>query len=164
MVLKMNNYSSENKLVLSDEITELIMSKIVVPNNTTKCWEWNGVHYKLGYARFGSGIGITDLVHRLMYELIKGKIKEGLILDHTCSNKGCVNPDHLEEVTYQENLLRGNNALMHLGFCKHGHARTSDNIFIKPNDGKTRCRKCNGRYHPEHVDKKYNYAKDLSKL
>jgi hypothetical protein len=34
------------------------------------------------------------------------KIPDGLTLDHLCRNKSCVNPDHLEPVTREENTVR----------------------------------------------------------
>lgn len=42
--------------------------------------------------------------HRTAYELFVGPIPEGLELHHQCRNRGCVNPDHLEPATRQENL------------------------------------------------------------
>lgn len=69
------------------------------------CWNWNGVVSK--------GYGLIKVhsrsvrVHRLMYEVFVGPIPEGLVIDHLCKNKQCVNPEHLEAVTSRENTLRG---------------------------------------------------------
>lgn len=46
--------------------------------------------------------------HRFSYEVVKGKIPDGLVIDHLCRNSKCVNPDHLEPVTQKENIIRGN--------------------------------------------------------
>jgi hypothetical protein len=45
--------------------------------------------------------------HRFAYLEFVGPIPDGLVLDHLCRNKKCVNPDHLEPVTNAENLRRG---------------------------------------------------------
>lgn len=45
--------------------------------------------------------------HRHFYEKYKGKIPQGLVLDHLCKNTLCVNPNHLEAVTQKVNMQRG---------------------------------------------------------
>jgi len=45
--------------------------------------------------------------HRLAYERARGPIPDGLVIDHLCRNRWCCNPDHLEAVTNEENILRG---------------------------------------------------------
>lgn len=47
------------------------------------------------------------MAHRLSYEAHVGPIPKRLLLDHTCRMRCCINPDHLEPVTVQENTLRG---------------------------------------------------------
>src|SRR3990172_6824393 len=41
-------------------------------------------------------------------ELAVGPIPDGLQLDHLCRNRACIESTHLEPVTNQVNLLRGN--------------------------------------------------------
>ncbi len=92
-------------------------------DKTDKCWNWNGSRNADGYGQFhrnGSNIG----AHRYSYELNVDKIPEGLVIDHLCRNRSCVNPAHLEPVTQKENCLRGtspwaNNARK--THCKYGH-------------------------------------------
>ncbi|WP_369010576.1 HNH endonuclease signature motif containing protein, partial [Bacillus cereus] len=44
--------------------------------------------------------------HRYVYENLSGPIPEGMELDHLCRNPPCVNPDHLDPVTHEENMRR----------------------------------------------------------
>lgn len=46
-------------------------------------------------------------LHRILYEMVRGAIPVGHLLDHLCRNRECVNPWHMEVVTPQENTLRG---------------------------------------------------------
>jgi hypothetical protein len=43
------------------------------------------------------------LAHRISYTLYTGQINNGLIIRHTCKNKLCVNPEHLQTGTLKEN-------------------------------------------------------------
>ena len=74
-------------------------------DKTPTCWIWTGWHN----GRYpGFSTGNTKLgAHRFSYELHKGPIPEGAVIDHLCKVTMCVNPDHLEAVTNQENILRG---------------------------------------------------------
>ena len=74
---------------------------------TDTCWEWIGYVSTTGYGNFTlvSG-GSPAPAHRWSYEFCVSTIPDGLHIDHLCYNKRCVNPDHLEPVTMQENLRR----------------------------------------------------------
>lgn len=50
--------------------------------------------------------GRQHRVHRVTYELKYDLIGPNMVLDHLCLNKLCHNPEHLEEVTQEENLRR----------------------------------------------------------
>lgn len=71
------------------------------------CWNWQLSLSNSGYARAMCD-GKMRYLHDVMYEICKGKIPDGLELDHTCRNRRCINPEHLEPVTRLENILRGN--------------------------------------------------------
>lgn len=74
---------------------------------STSCWLWQGKLSNFGYARIKFGQK-TVMLHRLVYEYFKGAIPDGLEIDHLCSVRHCVNPEHLEAVTHQINVSRGN--------------------------------------------------------
>lgn len=111
---------------------------------TTDCWVWNGAVNSRGYACFLVD-GKAQLAHRLAYEDAHGPIPDGLIIDHTCRVRNCVNPAHLEPVTYRENNLRGRAAvaLKEGGICQRGHLLTEANIYRHPR-GHIECRTCRG--------------------
>jgi len=68
------------------------------------CWNYP-VCQADGYARIWIGNNLV-MAHRFFYEKHRGRIQDGLQLDHLCQNRRCVNPDHLEPVTRQENIKR----------------------------------------------------------
>lgn len=70
------------------------------------CWLWLGVINRDGYGTLTHD-GRTWLAHRLAYFAFKGEIPAGLVMDHLCRTRACVNPDHLEPVSDRVNILRG---------------------------------------------------------
>lgn len=74
---------------------------------TPTCWLWTGSTNNMGYGRLYS-VDRDDSVyaHRFAYEVFVGPIPANLVLDHLCSVRRCVCPDHLEPVTQRENNIR----------------------------------------------------------
>lgn len=70
------------------------------------CWIWNGAISRYGYGVFNPCHAKVERAHRRVYQELVGPIPEGLVLDHLCRVKACVNPAHLEPVTTQENTRR----------------------------------------------------------
>lgn len=77
-----------------------------------ECWPWMGSCDPAGYGQvWNRRLGRVDKAHRVVYEMLRGVAlppwsSGGLELDHTCRNHSCVNPDHLDLVTHQENTRR----------------------------------------------------------
>lgn len=107
------------------------------------CWQWTGYLMPNGYARISVN-GERQYAHRVAYEAVLGPIPDGLVIDHLCRNRGCVNPDHLEAVTQRTNVLRGVSfaaARARQVRCLRGHRFTKANTYVAGN-GTRKCRKC----------------------
>lgn len=66
-------------------------------NCTSHCRNSDGYSMIKSY---GKEIGI----HRYMYRKYFGEIPEGLVIRHKCDNPNCINPNHLEIGTIQDNV------------------------------------------------------------
>jgi hypothetical protein len=123
------------------------------------CWEWTAGRTTMGYGAFK--YKHYSLAHRFAYELLVGPIAGNLVLDHLCRNRICVNPDHLEPVTLEENIRRGvagkvagakERAKTH---CPRGHEYSETNTYVVPKTGHRRCKTC----HRESVARSYRIRK-----
>ncbi len=130
----------------------------VLLGNTAKsqdgCIVWTGM--KNGY-----GYGVIDwqgrrlMVHRVIYEMARGPIPEGLQIDHLCRVRNCVNPNHMEPVAPKENVRRG--IVGGFGTCRThcpaGHLFSGGNLYMTPSGGR-RCRICARIHSRRHRAKK----------
>lgn len=105
------------------------------------CWEWRRSILAAGYGCIRVD-GKTRTTHSVAYEVFKGRVPEGLEIDHLCRNRACCNPDHMEAVTHSVNVRRGNGpkikrAITH---CPNGHEYTEDNLYRF--SGRRACKTC----------------------
>lgn len=116
------------------EIKERILNSKTIDENG--CWIWQKRISSTGYGQiwvttsFGKGSVLG--AHRVSYRVFKGDIDEGLQIDHLCKVRSCINPDHLEAVTAQENVHRSDanyKKLKAKTHCINGHEFSQDNIF-----------------------------------
>lgn len=116
------------------------MRSLYVVNAETGCWDWTGYKTDKGYGR----VMLKRLhpkrlaAHRVSYELWRGKIPDGLHIDHLCRNPSCINPDHLEPVTQAENTRRG--LVGNQVVCQRGHPFSGENLGF--HRGYKRCKTC----------------------
>lgn len=114
-----------------DTATGAIGRSLIDPE--TGCWEWQNAT-TVGYGRLKFR-GRLDMAHRVSYLLFVDDLVDGLVIDHLCSNRKCVNPAHLEQVTYGENARRA----LQLEYCHRGHPLAD--AYHQPRGGRA-CREC----------------------
>lgn len=122
------------------------MESSEVARRINECWEWAGAISEQGYARYSNGYQFR--MHKILYESFTNKqMPIGYCTDHVCRNRKCVNPFHLEMVTYVENVMRGkgltaiNKKKTH---CKYGHEFNQQNTYLDSN-GSRHCYTCIGQ-------------------
>lgn len=138
-------------MIEDPRLRPFMRAKIVVDDNG--CWLWQGRKSPAGYGQ----VWIDDeryQAHRVTFQDLVGPIPDGLICDHLCRVRHCVNPQHIEPVTYRENLMRGVAPMMAreraaaVTHCPQGHEYSPENtLFTKRSNGKPyhsrQCRTCN---------------------
>lgn len=71
------------------------------------CWLWTRSTNNSGYGNLKFNEG-RYVVHRFSYELHNGPIPAGMVIDHTCRVRICVNPNHLRAVSQKQNVENHN--------------------------------------------------------
>jgi len=133
------------------QLAERVLAR-AVPNDDG-CWVFPGATSK-GYGRVGTydrdtGKQRVYQTHRVVYEHLVGPIDDGLVLDHLCKERRCVNPEHLEPVTPTVNTERAVElqriANAEKTECPRGHKYTRANTYTPKGSTARYCREC-GRH------------------
>lgn len=135
------------------DMHDRFMSKVEFDLNGG-CWLWAGSDDGgAGYGRFRAEVALgTRQAHRAAYALFCEPIPDGMEIDHKCRVTACVNPDHLEPVTREENMRRAPKLGLALGglangarqraktHCPKGHDY-AENLYVTP-QGWRNCKEC----------------------
>lgn len=123
----------------------------------TGCWLYMGALNNTGYGP-----------HRRAYEDAKGPIPPGLVIDHLCRVRSCVNPAHLRAVTPRDNWDAPNSECLsklkrEQTHCRRGHEFTPQNTIRRAN-GTRLCRECqrlgSAKFYAEHREVRLADQKD----
>lgn len=127
---------------------------IAQPVTVDSCWTWTGCTKAKGYG-YLKVHGVKVRAHRFAYELLVGPIPAGLVIDHLCRNRACVNPAHLEPVTSRENTLRGQTLAaenFQKSACPQGHALAGENLRVDA-AGKRQCKTCRRDWNRQYMQR-----------
>lgn len=139
--MKSNNQASFKKKYAREKTERLFWSRV---NKSATCWLWTGGADNHGYvAAWFNGKNIR--AHRLSLTLSGIELIDGLVVDHLCRNRKCVNPAHLRQITLVENILCGEGPCAnHLRqtHCKYGHKLSGDNLVRFTKAKRRTCKIC----------------------
>lgn len=92
--------------------------------NREGCWLWLDALDKDGYGTFYFRRR-KHRAHRVAYVQQFGPMPEGMVVDHLCRRRHCVNPDHLRLVSASQNALENSKSVSALNrqktACPQGH-------------------------------------------
>jgi len=125
---------------------EEMFENLIMRAPESGCWIFMGADDGKGYSGFRRSKengGKWVKAHKASYSLFVGEAPKGKILDHLCRVRCCVNPEHLEPVTYKENSQRGLTGVNQSSktHCPKGHPYSGDNLYINT-CGKRECKAC----------------------
>ena len=89
-----------------------------------ECWPWIAHKRTDGYGVIKIGNRLVK-AHRIAYMLANHRDPLHLVIDHTCFNKSCCNPAHLQAILQTENVARYYRSIGGpKATCRKGHGKT----------------------------------------
>ena len=132
-------------MTLAARLRDLVLSILA---SETSCVNWRATPpLPYGVVTFQ---GKRWYAHRFAFFVRHGRLPAQQI-DHLCRNRICVNPNHMEDVSLTENVMRGESLPAQNAkkdACAHGHAFTPENTAIRIVRGRRwrGCRECLRNY------------------
>lgn len=129
-----------------------------VPHNGSPCWIWTATRDRDGYgtlpSRARETAGDSIRAHRFSYVIVMRKrIDPGMVLDHSCRTRSCVNPLHLSQKTNAQNVLENSEGFaaknVRKTHCPQGHPYDEANTKINYKGGRI-CRICEKEHQRAH--------------
>jgi hypothetical protein len=127
------------------------MPTVDIEELTDECVLWPGKLTE-GYGNVKRD-GKTLKAHRAVWIDTHGPIPDGLVVDHICRNRACININHLRLLTREENLRIGVVHNRTKTCCPEGHPY--DKV---DNRGRRSCSTCIRRKEREGYHRRKNHA------
>jgi putative hemolysin len=123
-----------------------VVSLASMPEPNTGCWLWLSTLDRDGYGQLNRRYK-TYKAHRFAYTVLRGPVPDGMVLDHICRVRSCVNPDHLRPVTHAENVLVNSNGLGAINKAKINCGKCGGVLTVtRHKQGRRGCRPCEREY------------------
>lgn len=78
-----------------------VLARLDCSEGREACWIWTGAKNSQGYGVVRVN-GVNVLVHRFMFAVAFGLVRQGYDVHHVCEVRACGNPSHLQEVLSPE--------------------------------------------------------------
>lgn len=119
------------------------------PEPNTGCWLWTAAINATGYGIMAVPGRSTQLAHRIAWELFRSPIPDGLVIDHLCRVRCCVNPDHFRLVPPAINSVENSLSVSARNAAKQRCPRC-DGSFESREEGGRVVRRCMACYRASH--------------